>query len=410
MTMHSHWRLNPAIDFLNHGSFGATPSSVLNEQVRLRDELERDPIRFLAPERELEPKLDRVRDCLSRLIGANAGDLAFVRNATDGVNAVMRSFPLVRGDEVVVTNHGYNACNNAVRFAVERVGAVMRMASVPFPIRDPSAVVGAIENVLNERTRLILVDHVTSPTGLVFPVDRIVELAHRRGVRVMVDGAHAPGMLPLNLGELQADYYTANHHKWLCAPKVSGFLYVRPEYQAEVHPTIISHAYNRPRPGRSQFLAEFDWMGTHDPTPLLALPAAIEFLESLQGGGMESHMRSNRQLAIQSQAILCDVLGIESPCPEAMLGSLVSVPLCGLDREAGEKLGRELYDVDRIEVPIFQGISDPDNGPGDKQAPILRISLQAYNHLGQVERLAAILGRRVMGRPVMGGTSEVDRT
>ncbi len=394
MTMRSHWRLNPEIDFLNHGSFGATPSVVLEEQSRLRDELERDPIRFLAPERELEPKLDHVRRVLSALVGAESANLAFVRNATDGVNAVIRSFPLRRGDEVVITNHGYNACSNAVRFATERVGAVTRIACVPFPIHDGSEVVSAIEGALSEQTRLILVDHVTSPTGLVFPVEQIVELAHRRGIRVMIDGAHAPGMLPLDLGELDADYYTANHHKWLCAPKASGFLSVRAELQHEVHPTIISHAFNRPRPGRSQFLAEFDWMGTHDPTPLLALPAAVEFLRSLQDGGIEALMETNRKLALQAQAILCEALEIAPPCPSEMIGSLVSVPLHGLDREEAESLARELYDQHRIELPIFQGVSDQ-AGSG-VAVPFLRVSLQAYNHVAQIERLADILRRRVL--------------
>ncbi len=239
MTLQSHWLLNPTIDFLNHGSFGATPAVVLEEQTRLREQLERDPIAFLAPERQLEPKLDETRRVLSNLVGAEPRDLVFVRNATDGVNAVLRSFPLRSGDEVVITNHGYNACNNAVRFATERVGAVTRIAQVPFPIQDPQEVVAAIGNTLSDRTRLLVVDQVTSSTGLVFPVERLVELAHGRGVRVMIDGAHGPGMVPINLRELDADYYTANHHKWLCAPKASGFLYVRPDFQREVHPTCL---------------------------------------------------------------------------------------------------------------------------------------------------------------------------
>ena len=390
MTLQSHWLLNPTIDFLNHGSFGATPVVVLEEQTRLREQLERDPIAFLAPERQLEPKLDETRRVLSNLVGAEPRDLVFVRNATDGVNAVLRSFPLRSGDEVVITNHGYNACNNAVRFATERVGAVTRIAQVPFPIQDPQEVVAAIGNTLSDRTRLLVVDHVTSSTGLVFPVERLVELAHGRGVRVMIDGAHGPGMVPINLRELDADYYTANHHKWLCAPKASGFLYVRPDFQREVHPTIISHAYNRPRPGRSQFVAEFDWMGTHDPTPILALPAAIKFLDTLREGGLTRHMQLNRRLALESQAVLSDSLAITPPCPSEMIGSLVTVPLNHLNRALGEALGRKLYEEHRIEVPIFAGVT---NAQDADESPYLRVSLQAYNHLGQIERLARLLKR-----------------
>jgi isopenicillin-N epimerase len=390
----SRWCLNPEIDFLNHGSFGAVPRIVLDEQVRLRGELERDPIRFLAPERELEPKLDDVRRRVAKCVGATASNVAFVRNATDGVNAVLRSMKLNEGDEVVVTNHGYNACINAVRFVAERAKATTRVAEVPFPIASPDEVVDAIAHVLSDRTRLVLVDHVTSPTALVFPVDRIIELARQRGVRVMIDGAHAPGMLRLELEQMGADFYAANHHKWLCAPKASGFLYARPECQSEVHPTIISHAYNRPRPGRSRFLAEFDWMGTHDPTPLLCVPAALDFLNSLNPQGLIGQMEVNRILALQSQHVLCEAIEIPRPCPQAMIGAMAAVPLEGIDLEAGVSLARDLYEQERIEVPIFAGIAKP----GERETevpPLLRVSLQAYNDLSQVQRLAESLRRHL---------------
>ncbi|MFG0263315.1 MAG: aminotransferase class V-fold PLP-dependent enzyme [Novipirellula sp. JB048] len=385
--MKQHWMIDPRIDFLNHGSFGAVPTVVLQTQQALRDELESDPIRYLAPERELEPKLDAVRDVLAELIVADPADIAFVLNATAGVNAVLRSFPLRDGDEVVVTNHGYNACNNAARFAAERAGAIVRVAEVPFPIRDPGQVVEAIERQLNERTRLLMIDHVTSPTGLVFPVGAIAAVARARHIRVLVDGAHAPGMIPLDLAELGVDYYTANHHKWLCAPKVSGFLWVHPRWQSEVRPTIISHAANRPRPNRSRFLAEFDWQGTFDPTPLLALPHAIEFLRSFYEGGIDQWMAINRQRALDSLALLSAGLELEIPTPAEMIGSLVSVPLpCVAGSAAGDAsaaLQRRLREHHRIECPVFAGIA-----PGSQ---LLRISLQAYNDLEQVERLVVAL-------------------
>ncbi|GAA5506664.1 aminotransferase class V-fold PLP-dependent enzyme [Novipirellula caenicola] len=382
-----HWQLDPQLDFLNHGSFGAVPTVVLQTQHAFRDQLERDPIRFLAPERELEPKLDHVRRVLAELIGADDRDVAFVLNATDGVNAVLRSFPFAEGDEVVVTNHGYNACINAAKFAAERAGAVVRVAEVPFPIRDPGQVVEAIERSLNDRTRLIMIDHITSPTGLVFPVQAIAELAQRRGIRVLVDGAHGPGMVPVNLRDLGIDYYTANHHKWLCAPKVSGFLWVHPQWQHEVRPTIISHAANRPRPGRSQFLAEFDWKGTYDPTPLLALPKAIEFLSSFYPGGLDEWMQVNRNLAIDAYQTLSAGLGIDVTTPPSMIGSLVTVALPrGHNSSADEgydTLQSRLRQRYQIECPIFPG-----NQPGTY---LLRIALQAYNDLGQVQRLVGAL-------------------
>ncbi|WP_442507647.1 aminotransferase class V-fold PLP-dependent enzyme [Novipirellula sp. SH528] len=385
--MKRHWQLDPQLDFLNHGSFGAVPTVVLKAQQTFRDQLESDPIRFLAPERELEPKLDHVRGVLAQLIGADDRDVAFVLNATDGVNAVLRSFPFANGDEMVVTNHGYNACINAAKFAADRGGATVRVANVPFPIRDPGQVVDAIGQHLNDRTRLIMIDHITSPTGLVFPVQAVAELAKRRGIRVLVDGAHGPGMVPLDLRTLGVDYYTANHHKWLCAPKVSGFLWVHPQWQSEVRPTIISHAANLPRPNRSQFLAEFDWKGTFDPTPILALPRAIEFLSSFYPGGLDEWMQVNRNLAIDALGVLSRGLGIEVTTPAEMMGSLVTVPLPKRDNSNASDnhntLQSRLRQKYNIECPVFPGIQ-----PGTH---LLRIALQAYNDLDQVDRLVSAL-------------------
>ena len=229
-----HWQLNPDIIFLNHGSFGATPTVVLEQQQHFRAALESEPIQFLAPERKLEPKLDRVREIVATLVRCDSQDLAFVRNVTDGVNAVLRSFPFESGDEIVITNLGYNACNNAARFAADKSNAVVREAVLPFPIQDPAEIVTAIEAKFTDRTRLLLVDHVTSATGLVLPIKEIVHRAKERGIRVLVDGAHALGMVDIDLESIGADYYTANHHKWFCGPKTSGMLWVKRDLQHEV--------------------------------------------------------------------------------------------------------------------------------------------------------------------------------
>ncbi|MCS7470819.1 aminotransferase class V-fold PLP-dependent enzyme [Stieleria sp. ICT_E10.1] len=381
----THWRLNPDVDFLNHGSFGATPIVVMEAQRAWMERLERDPIEFLGPERALLPKLDRVRDYIGRLVGADPADLAFVRNATEGVNAVLRSFPFSPGDEVVITNHGYNACNNAARYAAERCGAVVSVAELPFPIESNAQVIEAIDAMLTSKTRLLLIDHVTSPTGLVLPVKGLIELARRRGVRVMVDGAHAPGMVPVDLSDLDPDYYTGNHHKWLCGPKTSGFLYVRREWQHEVRPTTISHGANSPALGRTPFLAEFNWVGTYDPTPILSMPAAVEFLSVLKEGGFTQLMRDNHALVLAGRHALLDALGCDLPAPAEMLGSLASVPLSAErvgDGDAVKRLQHRIYHEHAIEVPIFLL-----NGT----LPCLRISAQAYNSLDQYERLADAL-------------------
>ncbi len=385
------WQLDPSLEFFNHGSFGATPTCLLQTLREFQDALERDPIEFLAPERSLEPKLDHVRQRLAATVGAHPSDIGWVRNATDGVNAVVRSFPLDPGDEIIITNHGYNACNNAAAYAAAQRGAVVRTARIPFPLIHPDEVVTGIASALNRRTRLVLVDHVTSPSGLVFPLRKIIDVAHSAGARVLVDGAHAPGMLPLDLNELGADYYTANHHKWLCAPKVSGFLWVKPPWQHEVRPTVISHAANRQREDRSRFLCEFDWTGTFDPAPLLSLPSAIDFLNSLLPGGLAELMRSNRELAMRSRDLLASALRIDPPVPDSMIASLVAVPLpplttpiAGTERDP---LQLRLRQAHGFELPFFTF--------KDLGCRVLRISLQIYNDLDQVERLADILRREL---------------
>lgn len=374
-----HWRLNPEVAFLNHGSFGATPDVVLQEQRRLQVELERDPIWFLGIERTLGKRLAEVRQRIAPLVGAQPQDVGFVGSATQGVNAVVRSFSFEPGDEVVITSHGYNACNNAVRFAAERMGAGVVVADIPFPIQSDDQIVEGICRSITDRTRLVLVDHVTSPTGIIFPIGRITEMAHKRGVRVLVDGAHAPGMIPVDVTQLGADYYTANHHKWLCAPKASGFLYVNRAYQNEVRPLSISHSVNTPREGISQFVAEFDWGGTYDPTPVLATPAAIDFLEQLRPGGWSEHFAANQRLALQAREVLAEVMRVDPPAPTSMIGSLVTIPLPGDDwseRQLNE-LRDKLFHTHRIEVPIFHW--------GRKAW--VRISAQAYNTVEQYQKL-----------------------
>jgi isopenicillin-N epimerase len=386
----SPWVLDPDVVFLNHGSFGGAPRPVLDAQTRLREEMERRPIEWLAPERTLLPKLDAVRRAFAPLIGAEAEDLVFVGNATTAVNAVLRSMRHREGDELVFTTHGYNACNNVVRYVADTTGAVPVVADVPFPIRSPDEVVAAIERALGPRTTLVLIDHVTSPTGLVLPVEAIVRLCHARGVRVLVDGAHAPGMLPLDLAALGADYYTGNCHKWLCAPKGCAFLHVRRELQHEVRPVTISHGHNTPQVGRSRYLTEFDWPGTYDPTPVLCLPTAVEWLAAQDPRGLVGVMARNRSLALQARALLCETLGLTPPAPEEMLGALVTLPLPPGPAPEGplDPLHVALYERHHIEVPVVHFPR-----PGTRWFRIaaqLHNDLEDYRALGRA--LAAELG------------------
>ncbi len=382
-----HWTHDPKVTPLNHGSFGGAPRIVLEAQRRLQDELEAEPLRFLAPERELEPKLDEVRAKLSGFLGCASDDLAFVRNTTDGVNAVLRSFTFEAGDELLVTNHGYGACTNAARFVAERAGATVTVADIPFPCGGLDAALGAIVGAFTDKTKLLLVDQVTSPTALILPIDRIVEAAHARGIRVLVDAAHAPGMVPLSLDQTGADYTTGNLHKWLCAPKAAGFLHVKAEHQDTVRPTVISHAASAPRPKRSRFLAEFDWTGTFDPTPLLAVPTAMDFLGGLlPSGGFDALYAANKALALEGRGILVERLGLEAPAPAEMIGSIATMPLpAGALPEPGQRdpLAIALYDNHQIEVPIV-------HWPAAGRRWI-RISAMVYNERSDYERLADAL-------------------
>ena len=232
-----HWGLDEGLVFLNHGSFGACPHAVLNKQSELRARLEREPIRFIVD--ELEGLLDEARCALAGFLNADAEGLAFVTNATTGVNAVMRNLRLSPGDELLTNNHEYNACNNALRFEAARAGASVVVAEIPFPIQGEDEVVGALLRSATERTKLCMVSHVTSVTGLIFPVERIVREMAARGIDTLVDGAHAPGMIETDLTRVNAAYYTGNCHKWMCAPKGAAFLHVRADRRAGVDSLTI---------------------------------------------------------------------------------------------------------------------------------------------------------------------------
>ena len=383
----AHWALDPAVTFLNHGSFGACPTAVLAAQERLRRRLEAEPVRFLS--RELDDRLDAARAELGAFVGADADDLAFVPNATTGVNAVVRSLPFAAGDELLATDHTYNACRNALEFVAARAGARVVIAPIPFPLDSPDRVVEAVMARVTPRTRLCLVDHVTSPTGLVLPLARLVTELQAFGVETMVDGAHAPGMLPLELRTLGATYYSGNCHKWLCAPKGAGFLYVRRDRQADVRPVTISHGANARRPDRTRFRLEFDWTGTADPTAYLAVPEAIRFMASLVPGGWPELTRRNRELALGARRTLLKALRIEPPSPEEMIGSLVSVPLpdgapaADVAWRRPDPIQGALFERHGFEVPVMSWPAPPKR--------LLRVSAQLYNTQAHYERLAEAL-------------------
>jgi isopenicillin-N epimerase len=384
--MKEHWLLDPFIIFLNHGSFGATPRDVLESQTAYRARMEREPVRFLV--RELEPLLDQARGEVAAFVGAGAEGLVFVPNATAGVNAVLRSLDLDKHDELLVTNQEYNASRNALDYAAQLAGSKVVQIDIPFPIQSPDEVVERVLAAVTDRTRLLLIDHITSQTALVLPVERLVAEMSRRGIDTLVDGAHAPGMLPLDLRKLGAAYYTGNLHKWVCAPKGAAFLYIHENRRRSVRPIAISHGANSTRTDRSRLWLEFDWTGTFDPTAWLAAADSLRYIASLVEGGWPEVMRRNRTLALRARDILAAHLGIAPPAPDAMIGSMAALQLPDGSADAAPSLyGDPLQDVllerHHIEVPIVPWPQPPKR--------VLRVSAHLYNNEAEYDELGRVL-------------------
>jgi len=315
-----------------------------------------------------------------------------VANATGGINAVLRALRFQPGDELLTTDHVYVACRNTLDFVADRTGARVIIATIPFPVGSPEEIVDAVLAKVTPRTRLALLDHITSPTGLILPIERLIAELARRSVETLVDGAHAPGMVPLDLRSLGAAYYSANCHKWLCTPKGSAFLWVRRDRQPDIHPLTISHGAKGDRPGRSRFRLEFDWTGTQDPTAWLTVPMAIEYLRGLVPGGWPALMARNRALALEARRILCNAVGSEPVCPDEMIGSLAAVrlpdnPTADRGWRVRDPLQGRLFEGWGIEVPIMRWPGPPHR--------LVRVSAQLYNRPEQYARLAEALRKEL---------------
>ena len=365
------WMLEADFVSVNHGSFGATPRVVLAAQQDWQRRMEAQPGRFF---RAILP--DALRAAAGRLaafLGADGSDLAFVENATVGCNAVLRSLPLAFGDEILVLTHGYGAVRNAVRHVAERAGARMTEATVPFPRPDAEAIVASVAAALTPRTRLAVIDHITSGSALVLPLERVIAACHAAGVPVLVDGAHGPGQVMLDLPALDADWYVGNCHKWLCAAKGCGFLWASLARQAGLHPVTISHGFG------SGFLAEFDWTGTRDCSAWLSVGAAIDFHARLGGAALRAR---NVALAAEGAALLARRLNTEQGAAGALAGAmgLVRLPLAGPVTAARSEAMRARL--------LAAGTDAPTHIIDD--ALWLRLSAHAYNEIEDYQRLAEI--------------------
>ncbi|MEX2027716.1 MAG: aminotransferase class V-fold PLP-dependent enzyme [Pirellulaceae bacterium] len=374
----SHWQIRPGTIYLNHGSFGPPPESVRQARHKWICRHDEQPMDFFV--RELEPAWHAACSKLAQFVGAPPSDLIFVENATVGINIVADSFPLRPGDEVLLTDHEYGAVQRIWRRACENAGATLKTAILPLPFRTAEETTAALMKAATERTRLVVVSHVTSVTAVILPVQAICAAAGRRGIPVCIDGPHAPAQVPLAIQELGCDFYTASCHKWLSAPFGSGFLYVAPGQQSRIRPNVLSWGRLLPGPIES-WSDEFIWSGTRDPSPYLTIPAAIEFLENTIGaenfrrGSHALAQYARRQIVGQIENLPHEPIVPDDP---AWYGSMAHVPLPPGDKH---ELQHQLWQRFGIEVPIVEF----------RENRYIRVSCHLYNTPEQIDELARAL-------------------
>lgn len=319
------WPLDPSLTFLNHGSYGATPVSVQSVQTEFRSRMERDPVRFYKA--DLEGLMDGLRRSLASFLNCRADDIAPMPNATAALCTILRNCGLKAGDEVLITDHEYQSLLNELERICAETGARVVKAEIPLPITDPQNVVDRFLASITPRTRIAFISHVTSATSIVMPVAPIVKEFNRRGIDIVVDGAHSPGQIPVDLAGLAPTFFVGSGHKWLCGPKGTGFIVVRADRQATFRPLALSSRAAKVRPDRSRFLRDFDYQGTDDYSGLLSIPAAIDCLGSMLPGGWPELMRRNHMLALEAGRRVAAALGAEPLCPPSMTGCMVTLRL-----------------------------------------------------------------------------------
>lgn len=387
--LRKHFLLDRAVTCLNHGMVGACPVPVLERQSELRTRIEQQPAAFFF--RDFPTLLDNARQALATLISVDPADLVFVPNVTTALSSVLRSRAFVPGDEILTTDHAYLACANLLDFVARERGVRVVTAAIAVPLAGPDEVIEAVLAHATPRTRLAVLDHVTSPTGIVFPIATLVERLAARGVDTLVDGAHAPGMLQLDVEAIGAAYYAGDCHKWLCSPRGAGFLHVRRDRQDRLHPAVIGRCYGEGKGDQPRLHREFDWVGTADPTPLLCVPDAIRFLSGLLPGGLPELLAHNHALAVKGARRLVEHASLTRVAPDSMVGSMVAFQLSCQDEAAvpmtAGSFQRWLYEEHCIDVAVTSELAAP--------GQILRVSAQCYNSLQDFDQLATALRQQI---------------
>ncbi len=372
-TLRAAWPFDPAVTYLNHGGYGATPTAVLAEQQAWRDRIELNPTGFLS--RELPAALRGAAAAVAARLGAQGEELVFVENATSGINAVLRSLDLAPGDEIVIAGLAYPAILKAARFVAAARGARLVEVALPLPVRDSQQLRTAVAARLGAKTRLVIVDHIASASALLWPVAEMIADAHAVGARILIDGAHAPGQVPLDIAAVDADWYVGNLHKWYFAPRSCGFLWAAPAAQQNLHPLAISHGLDQ------GFTEEFDWTGTRDFTAALSAPAGIACHDRLGG---ERLMARNATLAREAAAHLVRTWRTEAAGPPEIFAAMATIRL----PHRGEATPARALGITRwlAAEHHIEAIVTADSG-----ALWLRIAAQAYNAIEEYERLASVI-------------------
>lgn len=375
------WLLDPSVAYLNHGSFGACPRAVMEYRGKLLQIIEAEPMDFLV--RRLFDEISIQIEGLEKFLGAQEGSIVLTDNTTTGINSVIRGLGLMPGETVIISNQAYFSTRNALMETAGQAGARVRTIPFTLPAESPEAVVSQVLDSLDGSVRYAVLDHIASPTGMVFPLAEAVAALRERGVETAADGAHGPGHLPLELSAMGCAWYVGNCHKWICSPRSCAVLYTRPDMKPLTRPAVVSHLPGDFSPGTDPLRILFDWSGTPDPTPRLSVGMCIEYMASLHPGGWSGIMEGNRRLALEARELLLEATGAQAPFPESMVGCMASVPLPPLnDRPPhGPDWIDPLQQALRrrgFEVPVIH----------TSTGRFLRVSAQLYNHVHQYELLA----------------------
>jgi isopenicillin-N epimerase len=371
--------LDPDLVFLNHGSFGAVPRMVMEHYQHLQREMERNPVAWLG--RRADELMADARGRLAAFVGARADDVVFFPNPTTAINMVVGNLRLQPGEQVVTTDHEYGAMDRTWRKYCAQTGAEYVRVPIPLPVTTAADFVERVWAAVTPATRVLFLSHLTSATALVFPVEELCRRARAAGILAIVDGAHVPAHLPLDLSTLECDIYTGALHKWLCAPKGCSFLYARPEVQEWLLPLVVSWGWESDHPSGSTFIDHHEWQGTRDLSPFLAVGAAIDFVEAHDWAAVqaEGHARVLRARAAVDELTGLSPISPATPIDHEWIGQLASIRLpADTDVVA---LKDQLFDLYRIEVPLHRW----------NDQPLLRVSCTAHTTDADVEALVAAL-------------------